>query len=1165
MKKNLRNKREIEKMGFALISTILIMSLLAVLALGVMNISSSMTRSLNVTKAQQEAEANAQLALYAAVGKLQELAGPDKVATGTGWIIDESAKHRHLAGFWDSYRPDPLSPPADYDTEKANRFKGWLASNLDETLLTERSFAQNGEFTDPVLMLGKGTLGDDGDPKNYAYAGKIPIKGAADKVKGHMAYVGFDEGVKGRANLAMGKEGNTLIERTASLGSASRAAYEKLLPDTFDPATAETEKFISLPEMELGTELDLGKYAHDISLWSRGVMSNVADGGLRDDLNLAADGAAPVDLAGKRVYEVDALRNNPSAPYWQQILDYASIYKKVEDVGGLPHVSASVVDGYIPSTGTGANIKVNKSSPEGMVLMPVVAKVQVVFSLVARNAHGGWYGQLRPINPNFRYMLHMVYSPVVTLYNPYNVAVKFDKMNLNFENLPIGFNYYRNGQPQTNQVMPLHQLYVWQDRNVNATKSFSMSIQGSSGSSSGAPGGSVTLQPGESRVFSPYMPPNFSWAQDRNGDGQLYFDWRNDKTRNIKGVPGWEGGGNGFDIDWLTPRNNLTAADEDKMGVLALKWADTVRVEFASVAPLAAKNRMTITSSLTTGNKTTPASVVEIDYDSEANLKELVNNPTGEKFIFPADGEANITCGQIHEANGTPIKNYIKGKPFAVFSIYAKTPKGGGTAKTDADGRYLNKAWSFTNPLSAVSSAKVEDKGTASLHAYELNLEALPGNADEHVQVDADDRGNFITGHSTLNGLKFGTHSEIPVGPIQSVANLQNANLCASGYLPKFDYPVANSLSHPLLTINKVQDGDMLDHSYLLNHYLYDRFYCSSISDLTTAAFATSGKRSTLKVFEDFASGEKGLQDSRLIFWSPAGGVDDIKDKIAKTPNQAYSMVAATQMIEGPWNVNSLSVEGWKMVLAGFHKTDFPVYDALSNSLITKVESTNPMSRFTLPNGGVDVVAEGDPNPVGVKKERWAGYRELQDDELDKLAEEIVKEVRNRGPFLSLTEFVNRRLSGSSDMMLRGALEAAIDNAQINDMYKADGREITKADLKDYKFKNVDAAIGDSTQGAPGRISQGHIMNVLGNAVTVRSDTFTIRAYGDSVDSSGKIIAKAWCEAVIQRVPDYVDTTDMAFVKPADLTSDANKKFGRKLQIVSFRWLSPAETLEPVK
>jgi hypothetical protein len=50
---------------------------------------------------------------------------------------------------------------------------------------------------------------------------------------------------------------------------------------------------------------------------------------------------------------------------------------------------------------------------------------------------------------------------------------------------------------------------------------------------------------------------------------------------------------------------------------------------------------------------------------------------------------------------------------------------------------------------------------------------------------------------------------------------------------------------------------------------------------------------------------------------------------------------------------------------------------------------------------------------------------------------------------------------------------------------------------------------------------------------------------------------RVWCEAVVQRVPEFVDpTTDEPWVRPAN---PVNQRFGRRYEIVSFRWLSAAE------
>jgi hypothetical protein len=94
--------------------------------------------------------------------------------------------------------------------------------------------------------------------------------------------------------------------------------------------------------------------------------------------------------------------------------------------------------------------------------------------------------------------------------------------------------------------------------------------------------------------------------------------------------------------------------------------------------------------------------------------------------------------------------------------------------------------------------------------------------------------------------------------------------------------------------------------------------------------------------------------------------------------------------------------------------------------------------------------------------------------------------------------------------------------------------------------------------GAPGYLTQGDILSAIGPVVAVRSDTFRIRTYGEALDPENKIIARAWCEAVVQRVPEFVDSTDEPETATEALT-DINKTFGRRFMVTSFRWLGKDE------
>jgi len=110
-----------------------------------------------------------------------------------------------------------------------------------------------------------------------------------------------------------------------------------------------------------------------------------------------------------------------------------------------------------------------------------------------------------------------------------------------------------------------------------------------------------------------------------------------------------------------------------------------------------------------------------------------------------------------------------------------------------------------------------------------------------------------------------------------------------------------------------------------------------------------------------------------------------------------------------------------------------------------------------------------------------------------------------------------------------------------------------------------------STTGIPGDITQANVLRPLAPRLTARSDTFRIRGYGEVTDADGNIIAKATCEALVQRLPEYVDPKtyedynepwdeyDPAESDPTKNLNPMNQKYGRRFEIRSFRWLDESE------
>ncbi|HKB56318.1 MAG TPA: hypothetical protein VKC51_01905 [Lacunisphaera sp.] len=76
----------------------------------------------------------------------------------------------------------------------------------------------------------------------------------------------------------------------------------------------------------------------------------------------------------------------------------------------------------------------------------------------------------------------------------------------------------------------------------------------------------------------------------------------------------------------------------------------------------------------------------------------------------------------------------------------------------------------------------------------------------------------------------------------------------------------------------------------------------------------------------------------------------------------------------------------------------------------------------------------------------------------------------------------------------------------------------------------------------PNTVTPAQFMDAIGAMLTVRSDTFRIRGYGEALNPSdpAKIEATAYCEAIVQRTPD-----------------PALNSLGRKFVMVYFRWLGP--------
>jgi hypothetical protein len=133
-------------------------------------------------------------------------------------------------------------------------------------------------------------------------------------------------------------------------------------------------------------------------------------------------------------------------------------------------------------------------------------------------------------------------------------------------------------------------------------------------------------------------------------------------------------------------------------------------------------------------------------------------------------------------------------------------------------------------------------------------------------------------------------------------------------------------------------------------------------------------------------------------------------------------------------------------------------------------------------------------------------------------------------------------------------LQAAIDKSGLNKKFSY-GKFTTTAYPNPENIPNPNT--GTNT---PGWLNQADLLNALAPYITPRSDTFVIRSMGEAKDSQGKVLARVRMEAVVQRVPDFIDPADDPATEIASLQSQVNKTFGRRFEIISVKEIS-AETL----
>lgn len=1208
MKKNPQNRREA---GFALVVTLILMILLTIIAVGLLTLSSISLRSSSQWAAQEAARSNARLGLMLAIGELQKSMGPDQRISASASVFNAEAAQPNVVGAWVSQGWQGPAGEAPSPDEKAAKFRGWLVSARNPADVTKFDFPDSDPGSDSIwlanpLTTGTLTTNNLGNPdKNNPTmkTQRIPI--TVGLARGGLAWMVSDNSTKVPLNLTASTSAQ-LAENIANR-TAPTAPRPDVINEVFKNIT-EPARVISMPTAVLAVgatnKVEVTARAQSLTASSLGLLTNPVTGGLKTDLtplmeSTSANLTTALGAANPYFPVASNTAKGDGAPSWNYLRSHYQLYKRVTgQAAGLPRFR------LLPTTDIAPGTVGIQPKPAKEVLLPVIAKLQIMFSLVSHHSHVNKPDDMRvtalnekgdPKGNTQHAVPHLVYDPIITLYNPYDVELQVAQLRIRVSDPPVGFQFQKHDEAAgTNPWLrpefangDFHGLGRFQlDRELDpsARKTFTFHMRNKT--ASGVPGGAMVLLPGEVKVFSAWVDKNWTWGLETKDalNPRSFFDW------DIKNNMG--------NIDKRTIANNGTG----RFGVESIPGLDwraglqTDHLSYANGRPADSKYgweeaplgsgwvSMKLTDSITVNAKPqrclpdSDTTSPDFRVDVLAGINEAADSDILRTFEFRLEDvpeEMSTTSSaskiiskkfQIGSILQAPADTTAGGKiPFAIFTMSAKTTKG-----LRDDG----KAWVFNNMVTEGASHDSGKIGNAA-QSYDLRLEDV-SDFTSFPGVEYDDkkqRGYFGAIANATMGVSVVPMYRVPLTPAASLGDWIASNLVNSSQFPRVNYPLGNSFASPLIPSAQISSTspmgsvNVLDHAYLMNAALWDSYYFSTACSYTGAAFSTP--RDKAAVLDGFFSGAKPMLNPRLVpYLADTTAAQSLAENYASMDVLPFSReFAKNAMIQGAFNINSDSIDAWRSVLSSMREVSVKGY---SNQDIP-VTGRTAFVRNGLPVAGSADEASPANSVNAMGQIRWAGFRSLTDEQIENLSTLIVGEIRARGtldkaPSLCLADFVNRRIGESSGLhALKGILQTAIDKSKINDnpeFHAQDSNMIDATALdadRTVGLLNKDALNGYTGDGAAPMLTQGDLLTGLAPIITARGDTFTIRGYGESRTANGSsVVARAWCEATVQRVPGYVDGAD-APETAATALSPVNVRFGRRFVITSFRWLNASE------
>jgi hypothetical protein len=1173
--------------GFALLITITLLAFLVLLLVSLAALTRVETRVASNNQQLSQARQNALMGLNIALGRLQSLAGSDQRVTATAdLVVGVHNDKRRWTGVWKTTDATP-SPE-------------WLVSTaLPDATVGAASVASALPAVGVVTLVGDNTV-DVSTSGNAVAVETQPI--VTDTVPGltgpqtigNFAYWVGDEGVKASVSLVDPWKNPTEATLDATIPQTTPAqarAYgfvniQRTGIEGVDTSSVGTPlsvhypagsdaliRILDLRQLPFSNPAALSQATlgsavknrfHDLTAMSRSVLTDVVQGGLKKDLTawIADTSSTTPRRSSPAVASDDYITpGDPSdtakygLPKWELIRSYATTH----------------------STGGAVAPRPQTASQQG--ISPVLTYARMGYNLTLPPGSGGIY--------------RINVMPTIALWNPYNVplqasagssntyefcvkykptvfvrpggVVTFDgvRMKLLFSNHPApniqpDVFYLGSIQIQGIEAGPLGPANTFASYAVGTTPRISSSSDPTPVFWRFKVRLSRDLAPGESRLFT------ISDASDE----KQYVAGQSELTDAALGS------GNAVFLPSTTP---LSAFQQSETARIFWNTEPSIGGTNFSIYPDAAMVEYRLTQPVPAGE--TNLAVIDAFLSNADNTYQAI---LGNGFNWRPDTRPVMSASEMYP----PFNNGIELAYQRIELLMSSNDDSFVSGFTADDGSF--NAGSGTprwlaqlNPQAAIflrrsSAATSPDSPSPEVvitpsYSAQRYVKAVDGNPSYPYIPIPDAEGTNVSAGTQIATVGSAQNVVLrefqsAATPLFSLAQLQHANVSLLNLNPA--YPIGNSLPNLYVPRTATQSASLpqdafntyhpnntypgfpgsgtfrhiYDLSYLLNKALWDGFFFSTIPTSLTAA--------------EVLNADYHLPNARHRFYWRDGIANATEFAALKTTDGA----AARLLVDGGFNVNSTSEQAWRALLYSH------------NGLASDPNDSNkkhPFSRLAAP------VDPSRPNTP------WLGYRILSDAQIDALAKAIVVEVRKRGPFLSLADFVNRRLA-SDETGLMGPLQAAIeatsgtgainaiapftDNDTRLKVYPTSINLASEPDRTEQQriFKGSSSTTLPSSSAsesraafAPGYLTQADLLNAIGPALAARSDTFRIRAYGDVVNpvtGNTSPEARAWCEALVQRMPDYVEATANPASPP--VAGSDSETFGRRFKIITFRWLS---------